>query len=175
MVRFSMLGWVGVAFLVIVISGGTNAVGQTPVPDVDAQPGLPDDTPYPRTCVVDVKVTDTCPTVAETKCPEGSCSPILGCRAEDGTKVDAERIPKNPGATVQAAREATPEEKKNSQAFQPNVPDSPVICYKFRGCYCKTNAPKPGATCVKGTWYNTSIYSWTASKDPCLVPVPGID
>jgi hypothetical protein len=173
MLRLSMLGWVGVAFLVIAISAGTNAVAQTAVEDIDIPPFLPDDTPYPRSCVVDVKVTDTCPDVAETKCPEGSCSLILGCRAEDGTKVDAERIPKNPGATVQAAKAATTPEL--DQAFLPNVPDSPVTCYRFRFCYCRTI--EPGQTiCVKGdNWYDSNIYSWTASKDPCLVPVPRID
>jgi hypothetical protein len=173
MLRLSIFGWVGVAFVLVFVPGATSALGQV-IPHPKEEPRTPPiDAPgNPRTCVVDVKVTDKCPEVQETNCPTGACAKTgLGCDTTDGKTISFERKLRNPGATVQAAREATAEEKKNSQAFQPNKPDSPVVCYEFRGCFCKSLAPMPGTRCVRGDLYQKTIYSWTASKDPCLVPV----
>jgi len=174
MFRFSMLGWVGVAFLVVAVSAGKTSLGQSvsgmvPIPDVP--PALPNDALEPRTCVVDEKVTDRCPDIEETKCPGGTCPYSgVGCFNEDGKKVVLEVKQKNAGATVQAAREATEKEKKDLKAFQPNVPDSPVVCYEAALCYCKTLMP--GQTiCTRLEFFQQSLYSWTASKERCLKPV----
>ncbi len=154
MLRFSMLGWVGVAFLVVV--GGY-------APPASAQSVF---TLNPRACVVDQMDTDSCPTIQQTTCPAGPCdgNSLLGCNPLDGSPPELlQRTPHNPGATVQAAREAIP----GSTGRVPVRPPSPVICYEFSLCYCEVLDPGH-YTCVVQPSTQVVIYSWKPGKIGCL-------
>ena len=123
--------------------------------------------------MVDVRVTDECPDVSEIQCPTGGCSTILGCLSAEGKRVIFEYVPKNAGATVKAVRNATEKEISDFTAFRPEQPDSPVVCYEFAYCFCRSLAPAPGAQCIRGELMQANIYSWKADKNtPCLVPIP---
>ena len=173
MLRMSMLGWVGVAFLIITMLGETVALGQDNLDKPFRPLIVPLDAYNRRTCVVDVRVTDECPDVSEIQCPTGGCSTILGCLSAEGKRVITEYVPKNAGATVKAVRQATEKEISDFTAFRPEQPDSPVVCYEFAFCFCRSLAPEPGAQCIRGELMQANIYSWKADKNtPCLVPIP---
>jgi hypothetical protein len=153
MLRMSMLGWAGVAFL---------SVAGVPAASAFAQSIF---TLNPRACVIDQMDTDSCPTVQQTTCPAGPCDGevFLGCNPLNGDPRQlSELTPHNPGATVQAAMEASP----GIPGRKPVRPPSPVVCYEISLCFCEELDPGLW-TCVVGPSTRFVIYSWKPGKIGC--------
>jgi hypothetical protein len=164
MLRLSIFGWSVCLMLLICLTEGLSAWGQVQVNVLN-----------PRGCVVDETVPDTCPTVAETRCPTGRCRSLFfvggaGCRPDDGTPAAGiERTPLNSGAVVQAAREAGPAE----EGRRPADPPPPVICYEWRPCWCKVVDPVTfRRECGSGTTFQEAIVSWKPGKFLCVGAEP---
>lgn len=157
MFRFSMLGWVGVAFLVVAVTHGHNSLGQGTTTETILNP---------RACVIDETQKDTCPTKNNVACPSGSCTRLWGIPGclHDGSYVLLEVTNISGGAQVDAAKPAGPNDNGKSPSSTGRT-----VCYTQKRCWCKRQD--------NGSWHCVPsenveefvIRPWTASNVACAI------